>query len=275
VGLVLAVVAFLGVFLVGSLLGGGAGGGGGAKVQIMVAAHDIPYRTTIGAADVVPVSYYQVDVPQGAYLVANKADLAGKIAELNITKGQPVTQNMLAVGSENVLTPTSAYLPLPSGWVAYTMPTSEQQGVAGYPEVGDYITVIASVDLSQFNTGGAQSGPSKFIVKTVFTNLRIIRIGPSTGAVTQVGGTAAGTSGGATATQGGLSSSLTVELTQCDAEYMTWLQARTTLRYTLESYHDYLAAPPSAPDSSCPTIQSAHGVGTQAVNARFQFTATQ
>ena len=270
VGLVLAVVAFVGVIFVGGLAAGGAGGGG-PKAQIMVAAHDIAYRTTIATGDVSTQTIFLSDMPPGAYLVKDKGNLLGAIAELNITKGQAITQNMLARSSENVITPTGAFLPLPKGWIAYTMPTSEQQGVAGYPEVGDYITVIASADLTLFQqSSGAQSGPAKFVVKTVFVNLRIIRIGPSSGNVTQVSGT---TNSNQSST-GGLSSSITVEMTQCDAEYMTWLQAKTQLKYTLESYHDY-AAQPSQPDTGCPTIQSAHGVGPQAVNNRFQFTATQ
>jgi hypothetical protein len=99
-------------------------------------------------------------------------------------------------------------------------------------------------------------------VKTVYTNLRIIRIGPA-------GGTATNT---ATSQQGGLSSSITVEMTQCDAEFMTWLQAKTQLKYTLESYKDY-APQPAAPDASCPTLASAQGVGPRAVDARWHFTA--
>jgi Flp pilus assembly protein CpaB len=177
-----------------------------------------------------------------------------------------ITRNMLAKSASDVLAPTTSYLPLPSGWVAYTMPTSEQQGVAGYPQVGDYLTVVASADLSLFSSSGQQQGPPKFIVKTIWTNLRIIRIGPATGGAPSSGGTASNTQGG------GVSSSITVELTQCDAEYMTWMQAKTQLKYTLESYKDY-APQPAAPDASCPTIASAQGVGPRAVDNRWHFTA--
>jgi Flp pilus assembly protein CpaB len=263
VGLVMAFLAFGVVLLVGSATGG-AGVGGGPQVQVIVAAQPIPFRTTIVAADVTTRGFAQADVPPGAYLVSDKASLLNSVAELSIDKGDVITRNMLAKSATDVLAPTTSYLPLPSGWVAYTMPTSEQQEVAGYPQVGDYLTVVASADLSLFSSSGQQQGPPKFIVKTVYTNLRIIRIGPAAGSSTT-------TSTGASQ-QGGLSSSITVEMTQCDAEFMTWLQAKTQLKYTLESYKDY-APQPAAPDASCPTLASAQGVGPHAVDGRWHFTA--
>jgi Flp pilus assembly protein CpaB len=262
VGLVMAFLAFGVVLLVGSATGG-AVGGGGAQVQVIVAAQPIPFRTTLVAADLTTRGFAQADVPPGAYLVSDKGSLLNSVAELSIDKGDVITRNMLAKSATDVLAPTTSYLPLPSGWVAYTMPTSEQQEVAGYPQVGDYLTVVASADLSLFSSGGQQQGPPRFIVKTVYTNLRIIRIGPAAGA---------STSTAAASQQGGLSSSITVEMTQCDAEFMTWLQAKTSLKYTLESYEDY-APQPAAPDASCPTLASAQGVGPRAVDGRWHFTA--
>lgn len=259
VGLVMALLAFLLVILVGNLAGGG-GVGGGPQVQVIVAANPIAFRTTIAPTDLTTKGFTQADVPPGSFLAAQKASVVGSVAELNIDKGQPLTQNMLAKNANDVVAPTTSYLPLPSGWVAYTMPTSEQQGVAGYPQVGDYITVIASADLTLF-TGAQQSGPPRFVAKTVYTNLRIIRIGPAGGS---------GQTG--TAQQGGLSSSITVEMTQCDAELMTWLQAKTSLKYTLESYHDY-APQPTAADSACPSIAAAQGVGPRVIDGRWHFSA--
>ena len=260
VGLVLALVAFGGVVLVGGALGGG-GGLAGPKTQVLVAAQQINYRTTITADDLVAKAFDQTDVPTGAYLADQKSSLVGSVAELTILKGQAVTNNMVAKSASDVLAPTTSFLPLPSGWVAYTMPTGEEQGVGGYPQVGDYITVIASAEVSVFSTSGQASGPPRFVSKTVFTNLRIIRVGPaSTGAP------------GTASTQGGVSSSITVELTQCDAEFMTWLEAKTQLKYTLESYHDYAPAP-TAPDQSCATLAQAHGVSNAVVDSRWHFSA--
>ena len=264
-GLIVSLLAFGAVVVIGSLTGGG-GVGGGPKTQVLVAAQQISFRTTITADDLTTKAIDQNDVPTGAYLAGQKSALVNSVAELTILKGQAITTNMVAKSAADVLAPTSSFLPLPSGWVAYTMPTSEQQGVAGYPQVGDYITVIVSADVSLFSQStGQQVGPPKFVSKTVFTNLRIIRIGPSSGG-------APNAQGGTTTTTGGLSSSLTVELTQCDAEYMTWLQAKTELKYTLESYHDY-APPPTGPDPSCASVAAANGVSNRLVDARWHFSA--
>ena len=68
-----------------------------------------------------------------------------------------------------------AYLPIPSGYVAVTVPTGEQVGVGGYPQVGDRITMLATINTSVFSAGSAVP-----VVRTVFRNLVIIRVGPAT-----------------------------------------------------------------------------------------------
>jgi hypothetical protein len=73
---------------------------------------------------------------------------------------------------------------------------------------------------------------------------------------------------------GGVTSSLTIELTQCDSEYMVWFLNNMQLRYTLESFNDYLKSPPSAPDPSCPTVITAQGVSNKGVDARYHFSTT-
>jgi hypothetical protein len=54
---------------------------------------------------------------------------------------------------------------------------------------------------------------------------------------------------------------------------MVWFLNNTQLKYTVESSQDYLVAPPSGPDASCPTIQTAQGVSQREVEARYHFTA--
>src|SRR5260370_4008550 len=81
------------------------------------------------------------------------------------------------------------YLPLASGYVAMTIPTGEQQGVAGHITLGDYFTVISSASITVFNTTTAsQVGPTKVVSKTVFTNVRVIGLGPATASVHPAGG---------------------------------------------------------------------------------------
>src|SRR5205823_599747 len=178
----------------------------------------------------------------------NVNNVLSLISEINITKGTVITSDMLA--KDINLVPSGAapaYLPLAKGYVAMTIPTGEQQGVAGHISVGDYVTVIASVSVQIFATSGTQQGPPKQVSKTVFTNLRIIGLGPASSGVTSAAGSGQTTSQSGAATTG-VTSSLTVELTQCDAEYLVWFLANTTIRYTLESYKDYKPTPPADND---------------------------
>ena len=270
VGLLLAVIAFGGVFLLGNTIGGG-GVGGGSTTTVVVAKQAIPLRHAITDADL------ETAKVSGAFTSANNtysniSDVRGLIAEIQITKGSVITSDMLARDINLVPAGSApAYLPLASGYVAMTIPTGEQQGVAGHISVGDYITVIASMSVTVLGNTGQASGPPKVVSKTVFTNVHVIGLGPASANVQPAGGAA--TVGGTQATSG-VTSSLTIELTQCDAEYFTWfLGNASSLKYTLESFHDYLAQPPSAPDPTCPTVISAQGVSGKEVEARYHFSA--
>jgi len=270
VGLLLAVLAFGGVFLLGNTFGGG-GGGGGPTTTVVVAKQAIPLRHSITTADL------ETAKVSGAFTSANNtytniSDVKGLIAEIQITKGSVITSDMLARDINLVPAGSApAYLPLASGYVAMTIPTGEQQGVAGHISVGDYITVIASSSLQIFATGGTSSpGLQRTVSKTIFTNVHVIGLGPATANVQPAGGAA--TVGGTQATSG-VTSSLTIEVTQCDAEYFTWFLGNMTLRYTLESFKDYLAQPPSAPDPTCATVDAAGGVSGKEVDAKFHFTS--
>ncbi len=132
------------------------------------------------------------------------------------------------------------------------MPTSEQVGVGGYVQLGDRITVLATVNTSIFG-----ANPGLPVVRTVFRNLDVIRVGP-----------ASVSSGGPQVT-----SSLTVLMTACDSEYLFWFLNNAVLKYTLESFKDYGAAP-DQPDPTCPSLVSAGGVGPHDVDAKFHFTTT-
>jgi hypothetical protein len=79
--------------------------------------------------------------------------------------------------------------------------------------------------------------------------------------------------GGGGSAVSGVTSSLTIELTQCDAEYFTWFLNNMQEKYTLESFNDYLKQAPSAPDPTCPSVLAAQGVTNKQVDARYHFTA--
>jgi Flp pilus assembly protein CpaB len=265
----LALLAAGGVYLLGSLGGGGVIGG--STQTVVVAKNPIPLRHAITKDDIDTLKGVSTNVPN---TYSSTSDLVGLIAEIQISKGAVITKDMLA--RDIGLVPVGsgpAYLPLPKGYVAMTIPTGEQQGVAGHITNGDFITVIASASLSIFASGKTQPvGPPKVVSKTVFTNVRVIGLGPATSNVQPAGG--ATTVGGTQPSNGGLTSSLTIELTQCDAEFFTWFLNNTQVRYTLESVNDY-QSPPTGPDTqNCPNgFDSAKGVSQVEVEARYHFTA--
>ena len=266
--MILAVAAGAGVFLLGGL--GASGVGGGPTTTVIVAKQAIPTRHVITAADLDTAKVSGTFASVNTF--TNKSDVINLISEIQISKGSVITSDMLA-RDVGLIPPGAApaYLPLASGFVAMTIPTGEQQGVAGHIALGDYITVIASASLTIFSVGGTQaSSPPKVVSKTVFTNVRVIGLGPASSNVQPASGSS---TVGATGPSSGVVSSLTIELTQCDAEFFTWFLGNTTVRYTLESFHDYLQQPPSAPDPTCPTVLSAQGVSQKEVEARYHFTA--
>ncbi|HEV1991226.1 MAG TPA: RcpC/CpaB family pilus assembly protein [Candidatus Dormibacteraeota bacterium] len=268
VGLLLAIIAGAGAYFLGGI--GGGGGAGGGTTTVVFAKQAIPLRHTITAAD---LDTQKVSGPftsiNNTYL--NTSDVVNLIAQIQISKGSVITSDMLAKDIGSIPSGAApAYLPLPSGYVAMTIPTGEQQGVAGHITLGDYITVISSASLTVFSVSGTPAaGPPKVISKTVFTNVRVIGLGPAAANVQPASGAPAV---GGQGPVGGLVSSLTIILTQCDAEFFTWFLNNTTLKYTLESFKDYLAQPPSAPDPTCPTVLAAQGVSQKAVEQRYHFT---
>jgi len=266
--LLLAVLAFGAVFLIGGTGGGAALGG--PNTTVVIAKQQIPIRHQITSADVETAKISLSGNATTDKLYTNTTDVVALISEVNISKGTVLSADMLA--RDVNLVPTGlapAYLPLAKGYVAMTIPTGEQQGVAGHISLGDYITVIASSSLAAL---GGDIKKAATISKTVFTNVRVIGLGPaSTGVTSASGGAQAG--GGTGGQVSGVASSLTIMLTQCDAEYFTWFLNNMTVRYTLESFKDYLEQPPQAPDPSCPAITAAGGVSGKQVDARYKFSA--
>ena len=269
IGLLLALAAGGGVFLVGNFTGGGVVGGG-ATNTVVIAKQTIPVRHQITADDLDTVKV------SGTFIntYSKTSDAKGFVTQIQIAKGVVITSDMLAKDLSLIpIGAAPAYLPLASGYVAVTIPTGEQQGVAGHITLGDYITVIASGSGTLFGAlKGGGAGQAQVVSKTVFTNVRIIGLGPATASVQPASGgsNVSTTTGGATS---GITSSLTVELTQCDAEFFTWFLSNMTVKYTLESFHDYLAQPPTVADPTCPTVLAAQGVSAKEVDTRYHFTA--
>lgn len=243
VGAVLAVLAFAlaaGIASLPLIQGSTAG------TRVVVAAHDIKARTVITASDLALANFS----PAPPQAFAATKDVAGRGARVDILAGQPITANLVGAAGGQINESDSAYLPIPRGWVAVTVPTGEQVGVGGYVAVGDRITMLATINTAVFG-----QSPARNVVLTVFRDVVVVRVGP-------VGGTT---------TAGVVTSSLTVLMTSCDSEYLFWLLNNAGMKYELESYTDY-GDPPTGPDAKCPSVASANGVGPKDVDARWHFT---
>lgn len=214
------------------------------NVPVVVAAHDLLIRVPILPGDLVVAQFHASDVPPGSF--STVAQIKSVVAAITISKGQAVTSNLILNSTDAIFGPQTAYLPIPSGFVALTIPTGEQAGVAGYIQVGDYLSMVAVV-----------GGKTSTNIRTIYTNIPVIRIGIAPSASAPVQGTST-----TPPQQGGISSSLTIVVTQCQAEFLSWFLSNGTLRYTLESYHDYKPQDVAA-DPNCPDVSSAKGV-TQA-----------
>jgi Flp pilus assembly protein CpaB len=206
--------------------------------SVVVASADLKPRLPIDAASLaikrIPVA---ANYPQVFF--TKVSDVQGMIPLVTILSGEAITSNVVVQASQ-ALGSQSEYLPIPSGFVALTIPTSEQEGVAGYIQPGDYIAVIATVSAS-----------GKVASMTIFTNLHVIRVGTN------------GSSGSSGAT------SLTVVVTQCQAEVITWFLQYASMKYSLESYYDYLSPVNQAKDPGCPSIDAAKGVTLQTIQKAY------
>ncbi len=250
VGVALALVAFIAMLALGVIFVNRSSGG--RQTAVVIAAQDIQARQPI-TADMLSISQVPASaLPPKAFLTV--ADLTGYSAAVPIYKGQVITANVVA-NNPDELTNASAYLPIPQGYIAMTLPTSEQQGVAGYIAQGDYIDVIASINSGIFNPANPRT-----VIRTVFPSLHVIRVGPPSTAPKQ-------------GQPQGVASSLTVVMTLCDAQYMSWLLLNATLKYALLAYPDYAKTTAAATPPACLSTQVPPIVGPRQVDARWAFTS--
>jgi Flp pilus assembly protein CpaB len=215
--------------------------------SVVVAKNGISARTKILASDLT----LKVVNPLPPEYFTDVNAVAGKGARVDIPAGSPVTANLITTSSDLLSSTDTTFLPIPSGWLALTIPTSEQLGVGGYVQAGDRIAVLASINTATFG-----SSPGVVAVRTVFRDLYVIRVGPAS-----------------QTTAATVTSSLTVIVTACDAEFMDWLLANADLKYELESYQNYGTVPTTA-DSKCPLLTSTTGVGPKDVDSRWHFSTS-
>ena len=225
--------------------------GGGARTSVVVAAKNLSARQALAPGDLTIKQMYADDVPAGAFTKVDQAK--GMVAAASLSAGQPITSGLVVKPGAEAPQSDIPYLPLPNGHVATTVPSSEQQGVAGYIRAGDYISVVAVVP-----TSAAQQSSN---ARTVLTNLYVVRVG----LLTQK----SGSNQPAPADASSALSSLTLMVTECQAELLNWFLANAQVRYTLESYKDYQQQLPAGPDQTCPSVNSAQGITKSEIARRY------
>jgi len=234
-GILLALVV-IGAFVLVAL---NASSGTGVPMQsVVVATQDLKPRLPI-TAESLEIKSVPVLANYPPVFFDKISNVEGMVPLVTILSGQAITSNEVVKPSQ-ALGSQSEYLPIPSGFVALTIPTSEQQGVADYIQPGDYISVIATVSTN-----------AKVASKTIFTNLHVIKVGTSSASTTSA------------------ATSLTVVVTQCQAEIITWFLTYAAMKYSLESFHDYLQSTNQSKDPACPSVDSAQGVTLQAVQKAY------
>ncbi len=236
-GAVLALAGF-GVTLVLALNSGPSATATGNQ-PVVVAARDLDQRSVLQASDLMTARWAAADVPPDA--VTSSRAAVGQVLLASLKRGQPVLSNQIGQAGE-VTGQQPAFLPLAKGYVAATLPSSELPGVGGYVQAGDYIDIVAIVS--------SRSGPTAN-VRTIYSGVRVIRVGPS-------GNTAPGPP-----------NSLTLAVSQCQAEYLNWFVANASLKYTLLAHDDYAAAAAAPPDTACPAGGSSKGVTEADIRARW------
>ena len=229
---ILVIVAFVLVALNASQAGASP------QEQVVVATKDLTPRIPI-TSDALMVRSVPVPANYPKVYFADTTKVVGLVPLVPIQSGEIIGSNEVVKPSQ-ALGSQSEYLPIPAGFVALTIPTSEQQGVADFIQPGDYISVIATV-----------SGAGKVATKTIFHDLYVVKVGtPST-------------------TANSSATSLTVIVSQCQAEIITWFLTYASLKYSLESYHDYLSGGEPAPDPNCKKITDAKGVTLPIIEQSF------
>ena len=187
-GVALALLAFLAMFAFGLIFSRG------------VTTQDIDPRQAISDS-MITMGWGPSSMAAIGFVTV--ADLKGYHSVVPIYKGEVITRNLVTSNPDDITGLVDAFLPIPKGYLAMSLPTSEQMGVAGYPAQGDYLDIIATLNKNLF--GKQYDG---FVTRTVFTHVYIIRVGPASTLPKQ-------------GQPQGVSSSVTVLLTLCDAQYLT------------------------------------------------------
>lgn len=182
VGLLIAILAGAGTFLLSS----------GSKTEapppvqttdVLVAAHDIPARTALTAADL-KVQKYPTDIAPAAAL-AKPDDVIGKIVQVQVSAGEPILPTKFAAAGAPTFTvfPPNAQpvagQPIPAGTPDYrviAISVADLNAAGGAVQVGDFVDLLFTFqfDPSKFLTGTDPNRMPDFSAKIVLQNIVIL-----------------------------------------------------------------------------------------------------
>jgi pilus assembly protein CpaB len=122
--------------------------------NIIVAAQDIPRGTLITPrSGAVVTATWPQDSAAVELAIKRASEAYGRITRVDIVRGSPILDKMLAAGPEGLgATGSDAALQIPSGRVAYALPVARYSAVAWALRPGDHVDVILSllvVDLDE------------------------------------------------------------------------------------------------------------------------------
>ncbi|MDQ6747931.1 MAG: Flp pilus assembly protein CpaB [Candidatus Dormibacteraeota bacterium] len=223
-GIVLVILAFVGVLVVGRFAGAPV-----QKITIVSAAHDIHVGKKIAADD---LSTVDVDAPGPTGGFRDRTAPVGKVARQNIAAGALVLDTQLA--AETAATPARLFFTLPPGKVALNIPAGD---ISPYVQPGDQIDVIA--------TPKSASTAANQQTKSTLKGLLVLAVGAPGAA-----------SGGNTTTTGG---NLVVQVSLQDAEALQFIVKNTDFTYVLKSPQDAGGADPSTTGVDLNTFKSTFG----------------
>jgi Flp pilus assembly protein CpaB len=139
VGLFLAVVAFVGVFMILNQGGGGGGGGGSADTTEVIATQDIGIGVTITETMVATQKVPVAEFPAGAYHTTG--EVINQVARQQILSGQLVTSAAFNAAAASIECPPTDR--------CVAIQVDQVTGAGTLIQTGDYVDMVVA-----FNTDG-------------------------------------------------------------------------------------------------------------------------
>jgi Flp pilus assembly protein CpaB len=147
-GVILALVAGGAAFYLINQAQLQAGQANAQKVAAVVAIQVIPAREAIEAADV-ELRMVPLDPSNASGVIADPADVVGRIPAVSILQGQVITTNMLASSDEggqfSVLGPDETVSPDSEDWRAVSLTVADDLAVGGLLDAGQSVDVLVTV----------------------------------------------------------------------------------------------------------------------------------